>query len=146
MLGNPLHAIAEITIYVTPEMTAQLSGTEIHPVYSTFWLAYHAECAARKAIEPYFEAGENAVGSALELRHEAMTPVGAAISVTARVTEVTGNRIVCSIEARKEFGGKRIRVASGSQTQTVLPQTVLDALIRRAYGEDNEKRSEERTV
>lgn len=110
-------------------MAATLDGRSIHPLYSTFWLAYHAEVAARKAIEPYFDDGENAIGGAITLEHFAMCPIGAQVHITATVAERKGNRIICSITARTPHR----EIARGTQTQIVLPATVISEKIRQAY-------------
>lgn len=115
-------SVATLEVQVTDEMTATLEGVSIHKVYSTFWLAYHAEVAARRALEPWFSDGENAVGSAITLRHIGMTPVGATVVITATVVEVRKNRVVCAIAATN----KHTLVAEGMQEQTVLPASVLE--------------------
>lgn len=122
---------ATVLVTVTPDMVASLDGQLIHPLYSTFWLAYHAEVAARKAIEPYFEEGENAVGAGIALEHEAMCPVGARVTVTATVTEHRGNRILCSIVAQTP---SRV-IARGTQTQIVLPASLIAEKISSSYAE-----------
>lgn len=70
-----------VEVCVTPQMTAVLEGREIHPVCSTFWLAYYAEVAARRAIEPYLGADDDAVGSIVEIRHQRMALSGATCSL-----------------------------------------------------------------
>lgn len=120
---------AHVIVTVTEEMTARLDGREIHPVYSTFWLAYHAEVAARRAIEPYFDEGENAVGGALSLEHRAMAPVGAVVDVEARVVNVEGNRIVCAITAINE----NTLLAEGTQVQIVMRSETLRKKVDEAY-------------
>ncbi|MBL8000244.1 MAG: thioesterase [Candidatus Kapabacteria bacterium] len=124
------HSRGTVSITVTPDMTAQLDGREIHPVYSTFWLGYHAEVAARRAIEPYFDEGENAVGGALSITHHAMCAVGRKVDITATVVRVGTKSIVCDVRAVDERG---TLLATGSQTQIVLPQREIDALIATAY-------------
>lgn len=119
-------SVAHIDIVVTPEMVARLGDEVLHPVYSTFWLCYHAEVAARRAIEPYFEGDDNACGTALSISHKAMAAVGASVRITARVTSVIGNRITCDIEAR--INGTDVILASGQQQQAVLPKTRLAQL------------------
>lgn len=126
-------AHAELFITVTNDMTARLNGVEIHPVYSTFWLAYHAECVARKTIEPYFEPGENAVGGALTLHHRSMAAVGAVVRLISVVQSVSDNQIVCAIHAFVQTLNGEHCIAEGSQTQVVLPQHTINALIQRAY-------------
>lgn len=135
MKSDVQHAVAEVEIEVTPAMTAALDGREIHSVYSTFWLAYHAEVAARRAIEPHFERGENAVGGELCIRHEAMAAVGDRVRIRAAVTEVKGKKILCSIQA---FSQRR-RIATGHQVQIVLPQTDIDRLVDDAYGRNSSR-------
>lgn len=137
-----LQAKAELIITVTNEMTASLNGTEIHPVYSTFWLAYHAECVARKTIEPYFEPGDNAVGGAITLIHKSMAAVGATIRLIAEVELVAGNRIICAIKAFVQTTTGEHCIAEGSQTQIVLPQSTITTLIQRAYQALDDKPTE----
>lgn len=148
MHPNVINGYAELSVIVTSAMTAQLAGKEIHPVYSTFWLTYHAECAARNAIEPYFDNGENALGGELSLRHEAMAAIGSRVRVCARVSAVTQKSsallVTCTIEAFAEHvstekvrptGAPQIlarRIASGSHVQIVLPQGVIDERVRQA--------------
>ena len=126
-------AIGTITFNVDSEMTAQLDGKEIHPVYSTFWACYHAEVAARRAIEPYFDIGDNAVGSALSLQHLAMAAVGAPVFVTASVTSIQGNRVLCSIEVRTVASNTLL--ARGTQEQVVLANAKLQELVLHALHE-----------
>ncbi len=124
-------AVAHIDVVVIDEMVARLDDRILHPVYSTFWLGYHAEVAARRAIEPYFEDGENACGTGLALKHQAMAAIGAAIRIEARVTSIVGNRILCRIEAR--IKGTDICLATGTQEQAVLPTERLARLAESAH-------------
>ena len=123
------HSVGRFECVVTPEMCATLDGNAIHPVYSTFWLCYHAEVAARRAIEAFFEDGENAIGGDLAVRHEAMCAVGDTVRIEATVIEVTARKIVCRIEA----WSSRRRIASGHQTQILLRQETIDKLVAEAY-------------
>ncbi len=115
--------IGIVDIVVSTDMTATLDGTEIHRVYSTFWLAYHAEVAARRAIEPYFEPGDNAVGSGLAIEHMTMAGIGAHVRITATVSEIDRRRIRCTFEAHVLPSATLI--ARGTQDQVVLPTQVL---------------------
>lgn len=115
--------IGVVDLTVNLEMTATLDGKEIHRVYSTFWLAYHAEVAARRAIEPFFEGDDNAVGTGLQISHLAMAGIGAHVRITARVANVDGRRIRCDIEAC--VVPSMTCIARGTQDQVVLPSNVL---------------------
>lgn len=129
MKEHLLGSTATLCITVDEHMTATLDGVEIHPVYSTFWLAYHAEVAARRALEPYFDDGENAIGSAIELRHKGMTPIGATVVINATVTAVNGRRILCSITAKNEH----TLVAEGIQEQVVMTTRELERRVTEVY-------------
>ncbi len=114
---------------VTSRMCATLDGAAIHPVYSTFWLCYHAEVASRRAIEAFFDPGENAVGGSLSIDHKAMCAVGDTVRIQATVCDVSARKIVCRIEAYSSKG----LIATGEQTQILLPQSRIDALVEEAY-------------
>lgn len=121
--------IGHVVVTVTEAMTANLEGHVHHRIYATFWACYHAELAARRAIEPYFDDAENAVGSALALTHHAMAPVGAILSITAVVTTVQGRRIECRVEIKHDTR----QIATGVQEQVVLSSTVIDQKIQSLY-------------
>ena len=129
MRAEVLGHTAEVCVRVTPEMVAALDGVVVHPVCSTFWIAYYAEVAARRAIEPFFEEGENAIGAALHLEHIARAPVGSELLVRAVVERMEGNRVWCRWEA---FAAGQ-RIAQGEQLQVILPHERIQALLRQAY-------------
>ncbi len=123
MHSDVAHGTGVVDVTVTSEMTATLDGKEIHRVYSTFWLAYHAEVAARRAIEPFFERDDNAVGTGLQISHLAMAGIGAHVRITARVAKTDGRRIRCEVEAC--VVPSMTCIARGTQDQVVLPSSVL---------------------
>lgn len=128
MKKEVINGIGIFKVIVKQEHTAILDGRAIHPVYSTFWLAYHSEVAARRAIEPYFDISENAVGGAISLRHIAMAGIGENITIQAKVIEVSNAKIICEITATTP---EHI-IATGTQTQIVMQQNRIDALIGEA--------------
>jgi predicted thioesterase len=65
------------------------------------------ENAALNAIKPYFEAGESAVGTKVDVLHLAATPVGRRIVAFAEVTSVVDRQIefrVNAMEGAEEIG------------------------------------------
>jgi predicted thioesterase len=65
------------------------------------------ENAALDAIKPYFEAGESAVGTRVDVSHVAATPVGRRVVAFAEVTSVAGRHIefqVRAVDASEEIG------------------------------------------
>lgn len=124
------HGVGVVNVTVTPDMTAKLDDRLIHPVYSTFWLVYHAEVAARRAIEPYFEEGDNAVGSSISIQHKAMAGIGAEVRITARVSSVTGRHVLCTIEAWAVTTNTLL--AEGTQGQVCMSSEALAARCEQA--------------
>jgi predicted thioesterase len=77
-------------------------GTDGMPaVLSTPQLIGQLERTARKALEPFLEPDERSVGTEIELRHLAPTPLGAQITCIARVFQVDGSKVHFQIEARE---------------------------------------------
>ncbi|MFN4916573.1 MAG: thioesterase family protein [Ignavibacteria bacterium] len=120
-----------LTFTVQSDMTATLDGTEIHPVCSTVTMVYYAELAARKAIEPFFETGDQAIGGGINLKHTGMAALGENIEVNARIISFDGRILVCEIESTVNNG--EIILCKGTQTQVVLQQEIITGLIEKAY-------------
>jgi predicted thioesterase len=65
------------------------------------------ENAALNAIKPYFEPGETAVGTRVDVSHLAATPVGRRVTAFAEVTSVVGRHIefrVHAVDGSEEIG------------------------------------------
>jgi len=57
------------------------------------------ENAALNAIKPYFEAGETAVGTRVDVSHLGATPVGRRVVAFAEVTGIAGRHIEFQVHA-----------------------------------------------
>ncbi len=68
-------------------------------VLCTPWLIWFLEHAAREAMLPLLEPGESTVGTEIEVRHLAPTPVGQTVVCRARVIYVEGGRVTFQLEA-----------------------------------------------
>ena len=71
-------------------------------VLSTPWLIWFLEHAARDAVLSFLEPVESTVGTYLEVRHLAPTPVGATVTCRARVVQVEGAVVSFQLEAHDE--------------------------------------------
>jgi fluoroacetyl-CoA thioesterase len=69
-------------------------------VLSTPILIGLLERIARAALAPCLDAGERSVGSEIELRHFAPTPLGARVTCTVRVVAAEGREVTFQVEAR----------------------------------------------
>ena len=89
---------------VTAEKTASVVGSGLLPVYATpAMIALMEKCAA-ECVSPYMEEGKSSVGTMLNIKHLAASPIGIEITCTATLTEIDGRRLVFSLEAADEKG------------------------------------------
>jgi predicted thioesterase len=113
----PVGAKASFTLLVQPEHLAnRFKDAMLPPVLATPVMIMVMENAALNAIKAYLEPGESAVGTAINIRHLAPTPVGRQVVGEAEVTKVDGRRIEFRVRATE--GGKEI--GSGSHSRAVI--------------------------
>lgn len=98
----PLGTTASRGILVTPEDTANFIGVENVRVLSTPHMIGYMELTARDAIKPLLPEGWDCVGTIVDIKHLAATPIGMSVTITARVTAVDGNRVTFHVEAHDE--------------------------------------------
>ena len=103
MLDIPIGATGIYTQKVTgADLANQFKDITLPPVYATPMMIRAMENAALNAVREFLERGESAVGTSVEVRHLAATPVGHQITATATVTKVDGHRIWFDVSARDE--------------------------------------------
>jgi fluoroacetyl-CoA thioesterase len=105
----PLGTKGTFTLGVRPEHLAdRFKDTMLPQVLATPVMIMAIENAALNAIKPFLDAGESAVGTEVDIRHLAATPVGHTIRAEAEVIETAGRRIMFKVSARdqtEEIGG-----------------------------------------
>jgi fluoroacetyl-CoA thioesterase len=96
----PLGAQGAFSLTVGPEHLAnRFKDAILPPVLATPVMILIMENAALEALKPYLEAGESAVGTAVDIRHLAATPAGRRVSGAAEVTAVAGRQITFAVSA-----------------------------------------------
>ena len=99
----PIGANGRFELLVRPEhLVNQFKDTALPPVLATPVMIMVMENAALNAIKPYLDAGESAVGTRIEVRHLAPTPIGQRVVGEAEVTKVDGRRIEFTVRATDE--------------------------------------------
>ena len=99
----PLGTAGSFTLTVTPQHLADRFKDEaLPPVLATPVMIMIMENAALAAVRPFLESGESIVGTAIDVRHLAATPVGHRVRGIAEVTEVDGRRVAFSVSASDE--------------------------------------------
>lgn len=115
MRAIPTGAQGSFTLVVGPEHLAnRFKDATLPAVLATPVMIMAMENAALNAIKPYFDAGESAVGTRVEVSHLAATPVGRRITAYAEVTGTAGRHIefrVRAMDQAEEIGtGTHVRV------------------------------------
>lgn len=71
-------------------------------VYATPAMIALAEQAAYKSVEPYLEEGQGTVGTFMNVKHLAATPVGMEITAKSELTSIEGRKLTFKIEVFDE--------------------------------------------
>jgi fluoroacetyl-CoA thioesterase len=104
MHAIPVGAKGSFTLIVASEHLAnRFKDAMLPPVLATPIMVLVMENAALDAVRAYLEPGESALGTVVDIRHLAATPVGHQMTAEAEVTEVDGRRIVFAVTARDEI-------------------------------------------
>ncbi len=77
-------------------------GSGLASVFGTPMLVALCEEAARKAVEPLLDSGQETVGTRVSLRHMAATPPGMRVRARAELVEAEGRRLRFRVEAWDE--------------------------------------------
>lgn len=101
---------ASRTFAVTEADTAAALGSGDLPVLGTPRLLAWCEAVTCAAIDPSLPAGSTSVGTRVELEHQAASPVGAEVQVTASASYVDGRLHRFSVLAR-HLDGKVVATA-----------------------------------
>ena len=96
----PTGVRGSFAMVVSPEHLAnRFKDATLPAVLATPVMIMAMENAALEAIKPYFEAGESAVGTRVDVSHLAPTPVGRRIVARAEVTGSNGRQIAFRVHA-----------------------------------------------
>lgn len=100
----PLGAKGTYTLQVMPAHLAnQFKDAVLPQVFATPMMVTIMENAALNAVRDYLEPGESVVGTVVNVKHLAATPVGHRVTAEAVVTAVDGRRIVFDVVAHDEY-------------------------------------------
>jgi predicted thioesterase len=89
---------------VTDDRTARALGSGGLPVYATPAMIALLEGACIASLDQLLPETHSTVGTALQVKHLAATPVGMTVKAEAQLIEVDGRRLVFTVEAFDEAG------------------------------------------
>jgi predicted thioesterase len=118
-MGLEPGATNTLTIVVDESMTADRFGnTGVH-VLATPMLVSYFELAAHQLAMRALGPGQGTVGSHIDIRHLAATPIGMRVTFRATLAEREGRRLVFRVEADDEHE----RVGEGTHVRFVVDMT-----------------------
>jgi predicted thioesterase len=120
----------EAALLVGEEHTAPRVGSGAVHVLATPVMINLMEAAALAAVEELLPAGHQSLGTVLNVRHIAATPVGMRVRAIATVQKVDGRTIHFTVEARDE----RELIGDGTHERVVLDVIKFDQRVQRKLG------------
>lgn len=117
-------------IQVTENTAISFLGYDAARVLATPWLIAHLEWAARDAVKPYLLDGEDTVGTQVNVRHLAATPLGMTARFEVEVIAVHGRRVEFRVAAWDE----KEQIAEGTHERAIIHIEKFAERLRRKAG------------
>ncbi len=92
----------KLTLKTTPEHSARKFFSDLPDVFATPFLGGLMEQTCAELVQKHLEPGEQSVGTAMDLKHLAPTPLGMKVTVKAELTKVSGKQLIFRLEAYDE--------------------------------------------
>jgi len=125
-----LPKVGDVRVYkkkVEEADVAAFHGEVLHHVYSTFSMARDMEWSSRLFFLEMKEDDEEGVGTHLSIDHKAPAFIGDELEISAKVSSLNGNELICDIEVKANEGV----VATGKTGQRMLKKDKLNRLFRK---------------
>lgn len=91
-------------VMVTKELSAQNVGSGLLPVYATPSMIALMENTAFESVAQYLEEGCGTVGTSLNVKHVAATPIGMKVTCETELVRVDGRALTFEVKAYDECG------------------------------------------
>lgn len=92
------------SVEVVRENTAAAVGSGMLEVFATPMMIALMEKTACESVAPYLEEGSGTVGTELNVKHVAATPIGMQVTCETELVEVDGRRLVFHVKESDEAG------------------------------------------
>ena len=131
MQTMPIGARGSFTLVVAPDHLAnRFKDAMLPPVLATPVMIMVMENAALNAMKPYLEPGESALGTHVDVRHLAATPVGRVVTGEAEITKVDGRRLEFTIRA---LDGAEV-IGTGTHERMIIDLARFSERLRSKFG------------
>jgi fluoroacetyl-CoA thioesterase len=122
----PVGLTGEATTQVVPELTARHLGSGTVAVFATPEMVRLMERAAVNGLAPYLAAGQQSVGTMINVKHLAATPIGATITARAELIGVDGRRLIFNVSAHD---GSEL-IGEGMHERTIIDLARFEAKVK----------------
>ncbi len=112
----PIGTRNTLEIAVTSDNAISFLGRDDARVLATPWLIMYLEMTSRDAVKSHLLDSEDTVGTQVNVRHLAATPVGMKARFFSEVTGVEGRRIQFRVEAWDD----RDKIAEGTHERAII--------------------------
>lgn len=116
MAEIPVGAKGEHKTLVTSDIAIDFLGLEHARVLGTPWLIMLLEMTCRNLIKTFLDADFDSVGTHVDVKHLAATPLGMRVSFHAEIVNVDERRVTCRVEAFDE----KEKIAEGMHERFVI--------------------------
>ena len=104
------------TIVVTPAQTAAYYGSGALEVFATPAMVALLEETAWRSVQPYLEEGQATVGTRVDVRHLAATPLGGKVTCESELVEIDRRRLVFKVDVFDE----KTKVGEGTHERFIV--------------------------
>ena len=122
----PTGLTGEATTQVLPELTARHLGSGTVAVFATPEMVRLMEHAAVNGLKPYLAEGQQSVGTVVDVKHLAATPIGATVTARAELTAVDGRRLTFIVNAHD---GTEL-IGSGTHERALIDLARFEAKVK----------------
>jgi len=112
----PIGTIGESRFVVTPDRAVDFLGLKAARVLGTAQMIYQLEITARDSVLPYLGEGYDTVGTAVNVRHLAATPLGMEVTFRCELVSVMDRRLTFSVSAFDEIEN----IAEGTHERSIV--------------------------
>lgn len=123
----PIGTEGSVAVTVTQALTADALGNGGVHAYATPMLILAVERAASVALAPFLNQDLVSLGTHVNVRHLAATPLGLTVKVTCRLVAMEGRRLRFRVEAHDEVE----RIAEGEHERYLGRMSDFDERLRR---------------
>ncbi len=126
--------VGQVGVTIVAGDTAIAVGSGEVPVLGTPRLIALMERATCSVLHPELGSEHTSVGVRVDISHRRPTPIGATVTVTAKISAVDGSRVTFDVSADHEL-------ASGERVERIGRGTIIRAVVERsAFGVETDEK------